>query len=467
MRCIANSTILSRWSYALLLTVGVFAACGDTTDSDVAADTSPDTVDVSPDTTPDVTPDSVEPDVTPDSVIPDVTPDTTPDTTDVTPDTTPSGPPDAIVALESALTAAAPADRPAVLTTWLAALPSAPITDDTTAVFLFNGAATEVRMVGDATGWNAQVSPKLTRLDFQEVDLWWLAQTYERNARLDYKLVVNGSDWRLDALNPRTMAGGFGPNSELTMPDYVTPAEAANLTTAQAGTMTSHVIESEALQQSRTIYVYVAPGAVRDNEVPRPLAIFHDGNDYRSLIRTPLILDRVVDTGDVGPLVAVFAQPTERTVEYNRNDNYVRHLAEEVVPFMRTTYNAGLTPAVTGTIGPSFGGLIACYAAITRPEVFGLAGCQSGAHSYDDDAMIELVKSTPKVDVKLHLIVGTYELAVSGSTDEGNLLEAQRRMVAALTAKTYTFASEEHPQGHSWGLWRDRLPTALRYLYGD
>lgn len=375
------------------------------------------------------------------------------------------GPIAAIGELEAELLALPEAERDAALTTWIEGQQRVPLAEGETAVFLWRGEATEVRMVGDATSWNAQTSPRLTRLDVPGVDLWWLAQTYDPAARLDYKLVLNGGDWRLDPLNPELMPGGFGPNSELAMPDYAEPAEVRDLEGTPAGTLTTHVIESTALSQSRTVHVYVPAGA--DVEGPRPLVIFHDGNDYRTLIRAQLILDRVVETGDVGPLVAVFAPPTNRTAEYNRNDAYVTHLADEVVPFLRTTYEAGQTAAVTGTIGPSFGGLIACYVAFKRPEVFGLAGCQSGAFSYDEDAFIDLVRDNAKVDLKkLYLVVGTYELAVSGSSTEGNLLEAQRRLVTVLNEKGYDFEAEELPQGHSWGLWRDTLPTALRVLWG-
>lgn len=447
------------WS-GLVLSFG-FWGCGGDGDVDPAdtADTGGDTaaeVDVSDTTdtsaevdTADVAPDEVDVSDTADTAEVDVTP----------------GPVAAIEALEAQLLALAEGERDAALTAWIEGQPRVPLAEGETAVFLWRGAATEVRMVGDATSWNAQTSPKLTKLEVPGVDLWWLAQTYDPAARLDYKLVLDGGDWRLDPLNPELMPGGFGPNSELAMPAYAEPAEVQDLEGTPAGTLTTHVIESTTLAQSRTIHVYVPAGA--DVEGPRPLVIFHDGNDYRTLIRAQLILDRVVQTGEVGPLVAVFAPPTNRTAEYNRNDAYVTHLADEVVPFVRTTYDAGQSASVTGTIGPSFGGLIACYVAFKRPEVFGLAGCQSGAFSYDEDAFIELVRDSAKVDIeRLYLVVGTYELAVSGSSTEGNLLEAQRRLVAVLSEKGYTFTAEERPQGHSWGLWRDTLPTALRALWG-
>ncbi|HRE88271.1 MAG TPA: alpha/beta hydrolase-fold protein [Myxococcota bacterium] len=438
----------------------LLVACGG--DGSTADTSSPDTPD-----TPDIADTADTPDVADTSDAPDLgdTDLDTAESTDAPEVEIKPGPIAALETLEASLLALPEAERDAALTAWIESQPRIPLAENETAVFLWRGPATEVRMVGDATSWNAQTSPRLTRLDVAGVDLWWLAQTYDSASRLDYKLVLDGSDWRLDPLNPELMPGGFGPNSELAMPDYVEPAEVRDLEGTPAGALATHIIESTALSQSRTIHVYVPAGA--DVEGPRPLVVFHDGNDYRTLIRAQLILDRIVQTGDIGPLVAVFAQPTNRTAEYNRNDAYVSHLADEVVPFVRTTYNAGQSAAVTGTIGPSFGGLIACYVAFKRPEVFGLAGCQSGAFSYDQDAFIDLVRDNARVDIqRLYLVVGTYELAVSGSSTEGNLLEAQRRLVTVLSDKGYTFTAEELPQGHSWGLWRDTLPTALRVLWG-
>jgi enterochelin esterase-like enzyme len=372
--------------------------------------------------------------------------------------------PPALAELRARLDDASPEDYEAVVEAWLEEQPAVPLTEGTRAVFLWRGDEADVRMVGDATGWFAPTSPRLRPLDgYEGVALQFLAQTYETDARLDYKLVIGGSDWRLDPLNPRTMLGGFGANSELAMPAYVTPAEVVTTGVAPQGTLTTHTLESTHLGDTRRFYVYEPAGVGTEG---RSLVVFHDGNDYRQIIGAPVILDRVVGSGDVGPLIAVFAPPNDRTPDYNRNDDYVAYLADELVPWLREHYDAGHDAAATGTIGPSMGGLIACYVALTRPDVFGLGGCQSGAFSLDGDAIIALVSESAQVDARLHLVVGTYELAVGGGGDVGNLLEAQRRMVAALSARGYDFVSEEHPQGHSWGLWRDRLPAALRYLYG-
>ena len=75
---------------------------------------------------------------------------------------------------------------------------------------------------GDFNGWNPSPAP-MTRLS--QTNFFYYSRNFEMNARLDYKFVVNGSSWILDPENPNRVSGGFGPNSELAMPEYIQPWE--------------------------------------------------------------------------------------------------------------------------------------------------------------------------------------------------------------------------------------------------
>jgi len=97
-----------------------------------------------------------------------------------------------------------------------------PYISNDTANFIYQGTAGEVLIPGDFNGWSAGTGFGMEHL--ADTDLWYKGLVFESHARLDYKLVVDGS-WILDPLNPNTVSGGFGPNSELAMPDYVQPWE--------------------------------------------------------------------------------------------------------------------------------------------------------------------------------------------------------------------------------------------------
>ncbi|MEW5988096.1 MAG: alpha/beta hydrolase-fold protein [Chloroflexota bacterium] len=359
------------------------------------------------------------------------------------------------------------ADRQYLVNRYLAQLPAAPITNGNQAIFLWQGVGQKAQVVGDMTGWDAGHSPTMTHL--AGTDLWYLAAEYEADARLDYKFVIDGQNWQLDPLNPQTIMGGFGPNSELVMPAYQTPpgvVAAGETGQVPAGTLTQHTLDSVSLGQTRTFYVYTPPGQLVGARLPT--VVFHDGGDYVTLIDTPAILDRLIAERFIPPLLAVFVPPIQRDLEYNRNDAYVAFLADEIVPFVQDTYDTDPSPARTGTAGASMGGLAAVYAAVSRPDAFGLALGQSGAYSLDDDAVINRLRQQDTLPVRLYLAVGTYETAVGGDSQVGNLLAANRRLVELLQGRFYDFRYEERPEGHSWGLWRGTLGRGLAYLYsGD
>ncbi len=82
----------------------------------------------------------------------------------------------------------------------------------------------------------------------------------------------------------------------------------------------------------------------------------------------------------------------------------------------------------------------------------------------NDGALLRRIAGQGAPGVKFYLVVGSYETAVSGSSDEGNLLEANRQLADILEDKGYPYLYEELPQGHSWGLWQSTIGRALGYL---
>ena len=116
--------------------------------------------------------------------------------------------------------------RQAVADSFVTAVPAIPFTEqDTCAYFIYQGTADAVTVPGDANGWDTEAFP-MTRIN--GTDFWYAARIFESDARLDYKFVANGTTWLLDPLNPNTVAGGFGSNSELAMPRYIQPPEIKN-----------------------------------------------------------------------------------------------------------------------------------------------------------------------------------------------------------------------------------------------
>ena len=84
--------------------------------------------------------------------------------------------------------------------------------------FFYNGEARTVSWMGDFNGWGHDKKFQNEGKRIKGSDIWMLKASFPKNARLDYKILVNGNMWLIDQLNPRQQWSGVGANSELRMP---------------------------------------------------------------------------------------------------------------------------------------------------------------------------------------------------------------------------------------------------------
>jgi enterochelin esterase family protein len=344
---------------------------------------------------------------------------------------------------------------------FLAQLQEAPITTGSRAIFIYQGAAISIHLNGDMNHWVIDEAPALTRLE--GTDMWYYAAEFEPDARLDYQFVLNGTNSRLDPLNPNTVRGGFGENSELMMPEYQTPPEL--LPTAEdipTGTIASHTLNSSYLNHTRTFYVYQPPGQLVGEKLPT--VYFNDGTDFLNILDAPVILDRLIAARQIPPLIAVFTLPVIRTEDYTLNADYARFMALELVPFIQANFDADPAPEKTAVLGVSRGALAAVHTAASHPDVFGLVAGLSGPYTTNDSALLLQIAGQGAPGLNFYLAVGTYETAIQGSPQEGNLLEANRLLVDILEDKGYPYLYEELPHGHSWGFWEGLIGRGISYL---
>lgn len=323
------------------------------------------------------------------------------------------------------------------------------------AVFLYQGPAARAAVAGDMNGWSPNTQP-MTHV--AETDLFYFVREFELDARLDYKFVINGSTWILDPLNERTMPGGFGPNSQFWMPDYVPPPEVEFYPSIPHGQIETFSLTSNILRNTRAISIYLPPD-YRQSSDRYPVLYVHDGADYLNFAKINNIVDYLINQKTIPPIIVVMVPPVQRTVEYNMNPSFVEFFVNEVVATVDERYRTKPSPAFRGLIGDSLGGLAAVYMALVRPEVFGKSAGQSGAYF---DRFLQLVGASDKKDVVFHLDVGTYESSVSGL----NLLEANRRLRQIMMQKGYSVQYIEVHEGHSWGSWRARIDDALKLFWG-
>jgi enterochelin esterase family protein len=274
---------------------------------------------------------------------------------------------------------------------------------------------------------------------------------------LDYKYVAN-SNWILDPRNPNTVSGGFGPNSELAMPEYIQPWEIIDRPNVPKGQLSTHSIQSNILNATYQVQIYLPPAY--DPSSNYPTAYFHDGQEYISLASANHIIDNLIDSNKIEPIIGVFVRPNNRNDEYafQLKSAYKDFFTTELVPWVDSLYATRQDSSQRATIGASFGGNISAFIAFSRPDLFYKHGQHSGAWWPNNYETLQLVASDAvHWDLQMASVWGSFE---------GGLTNMWGFLSDSMTFYQYPNKYfQEYPEGHSWGLWRATLDEILIQLF--
>ncbi len=329
-------------------------------------------------------------------------------------------------------------------------------------VFLYKGNASRVSWAGDFNGWN----PGVNAYQGKKVGLsniWLCLAGFPRDARLDYKIVLNGSNWILDPENPHQQWSGFGPNSELRMPDWVYPEETVKRHWIQHGDFSQNQnIYSVQLGYSVNYRVYVPAGY--DSLSNLPVIYVTDGHEYADdrLGSMIIVLDNLIADGKIQPILAVFIDPrnpgnqsqNRRASEYTMNEKFASFVTDELVPAIDSNYKTNSNADARAILGTSLGGINSAYFGAIRNDKFRLIAIQSPAFKYKPQ-IYSLYQNSAKMPLKIFMSTG-----VIYDTEE-----AARQMKSILESKGYSLKYIEVNEGHSWGNWRALLDEMLIYFF--
>lgn len=334
------------------------------------------------------------------------------------------------------------------------------VIEDSTVYFVYQGHALHVGVPSDLNGWSPAAD---TMVSLPETDLFYLAKTINSAARFEYKFAVD-STWIIDPFNRQQAMGGYGPNSEIWMPQYQPPNEIHFNPDIPHGIIDTIMVKSTILGRTHPVFVYLPPGYKKSRE-HYPAIYVTDGGEYLSLGLMNNVLDHLIAARRITPVVALFVDPrtdirdsqtSMRMLDYTMSDSFVNFLVAEVQPKIRKAYRITSDPHQTAIMGASAGGLIATYAAFTRPDVFGLCAAQSASYWWNRDTMIQMVAGNPKKDIRFSIDTGTISDAQ----------EKSRKMRDVLLEKGYSLSYHEQPEGHNWVNWRSRIDDILEYFWG-
>jgi metallo-beta-lactamase class B len=141
-------------------------------------------------------------------------------------------------------------------------------------------------------------------------------------------------------------------------------------------------------------------------------------------------------------------------------------MAHTLKPYVDAHYRTLPDAPHTGVGGSSAGALIALYAALKYPDVFGRAALFSTASWLTGSHLLEMARAaTPGRPLpRFWFVSGAYE------TPSGELADDQRHMVDALVAAGFPVGtavrSSVVPQGkHAEWFWRQEFPAAYQWLF--
>jgi enterochelin esterase family protein len=296
--------------------------------------------------------------------------------------------------------------------------------------------------------------------------LWILEKTFAPDARLDYKIVTGGSNWILDPANPLQMWSGFGPNSELRMPQYEYPLETVRQAGVPRGMLSGNIkVASNELGYDVNYRIYTPAGYSQQSR-QLPVVYVTDGHEYAAdhMGSMVVVLDNLIAAGSLQPTIAVFIDPrapnnpgnNRRASEYVHNPNFAGFVADELVPAVDAAYGTLASPGGRTILGTSLGGLNSAYFGATRHDIFGNIAVQSPASFSFTPEVLNIYATQPLQD-ELDLFV------TAGTVNDGN---GGTNFAAVLQQHGYDYTFLERNEGHSWGQWRGLLDSMLIELIG-
>jgi enterochelin esterase-like enzyme len=342
-----------------------------------------------------------------------------------------------------------------------------PLTVEDSVLFLYRGQAKSVSWVGDFNEWGYRKEINTNGKQLAGTDVWIYKASFPKDARLDYRVLLNGTDWILDPQNENQQwsgVGGGSPNSELRMPDWKPdPITSALVDNAKVGkVIKDKLMNSKTLGYQVTYSVYL-PNGYSDTK-KYPVIYVTDGYEYmhERLGNMVTILDNLIHLQKIEPVIAIFIDHREpinrsnnrRMTELALNEKYLTFMTDEFIPVVEKGYSISKDPAKRGVIGSSLGGLSAAFFAFSKPEIFGLAGIQSPSFFFRPE-IYKVCDNPEHPPVKTFMTTGNIYDAAEGA----------QKMRSILDKNTCNYKYMEVSQSHSWGNWKDTLDDILIYFF--
>jgi enterochelin esterase-like enzyme len=319
----------------------------------------------------------------------------------------------------------------------------------------------DVRIPGDRLGFH------------RGGDGWELVIDRPPVTRMEYLLELrrqNGSvETILDPVNPRQVAGAFGPKSVLEFPGYAPPGWLNAPVLSQPGgpgTVTDVDVPVTALDAAVSVRLWSPEGVPPDRRLP--LLVVHDGPEYDALADLTRYLSAGVAGHWLSPLRAALLSPGPRDRWYSASMRYTRALCTTVLPAI----TGQVAASVRVGMGTSLGALAMLHAHCHYPDAFDALFLQSGSffwprfdsHEHRFPYYHRIVRFVTTVHDGGLPSRPVPTVFTCGAIEEN--IENNRLMIKTLHGRGYPATLHEVPDMHNYTAWRDAFDPPLTELLG-
>lgn len=227
------------------------------------------------------------------------------------------------------------------------------------------------------------------------------------------------------------------------------------------GTLTpNQKITSDVLSYNLQYRVYL-PEAYESYE---DLAVLYvvDGQSYIKEGSVPRVLNRLIDSGSIEPVVVVFVDARDpeqlsnnrRNAQFFCNKLYLSFYRDELIPQIEQQYPVARDREKRSVLGLSFGGLNSACFGLLGFDTFSGIGMQSPAY-HPVPKLLSAYQDMPLLPLRIFLS--------TGKPDDNT--RATRKLRDVFKAKGYPLEYIEVREGHNWSNWRPLIDDVLRFFY--
>ncbi len=355
-------------------------------------------------------------------------------------------------------------DKAALIDEYIAGQKSFPVIEgDSLVHFIYVGEANDMALESDLLGW--RFDRGMHRIE--DTNLFYYSSPVEADARLNYKFIKNLQQPIRDSLNTN-IAFDFRGTEEswFAMPKWQSPSYLEVPTHNQRGRIDTLVFESDSLDGSKKIPVYL-PHGYDESDARYPVIYLHGAFGATQMGAIDNTLDNLIGKS-VRPVIVAMLPALNRGGYgdyFMRREKYTQIFVNEMMPQIEAKYRTLGTADGRANMGGLFAGYAAAYVGLNHPEKFSKLIVQSiFGDPKTPDANDAMLKNAAGHNLQIYFDWGKYDLRspLEGGID---MALSGRQFAEQLAAHGFQFSGGEVNDGIGWNNWKHRTGTILETMF--